>query len=117
MAIPTTAIVWAESMDPYDVLDYEADVTNLLDGSEVASFSVAPTAESLLAGLKVGTAEYAPLLSSKIIRVWFSINNANQGDPLFDGTGATLPVEISVTTNSTPPRKRQRTFVLKVAQR
>lgn len=118
MAIPSNAVVWPEVMDPYDVLDYTVDVSDLLEaGENVASFTVTPLAESALVGLTLGTSSYATSIAGNVIRIWLSIASGQQDNAAFNGTGATLPIEISVTTTSTPPRKKQRTAVVKVAQR
>ena len=116
MAIPPTTIVWPESMDPYDVVDYTIDVSNLLEANEsIASYVVSLPAESVLVGLSLGVNEYGSTISSNIVRVWFSTIKPN--DPAFDYPGTTLPVEITVTTTATPPRKKQRTLGVKVVQR
>lgn len=118
MAIPPTALVWEEPMDPYDVVDYTIDTTPLLsDLEDVASYTVVPLAESELLGLEVGTAEYAPSITDNVILVWLQVDPAFQANPAFSGAGQTLPLEVSITTNSSPPRKRQRTVVVKVMQR
>lgn len=115
--IPATAAIWAESLDPYDVVDFTVDVTPLLDGDSIAAYSIVPLAESALLGLTVGINEYAPsILTGNILQLWLSIEASKQGAPEFD-KGVSLPVEISVTTTSNPPRKRQRTMVVKVNQR
>lgn len=117
MAIPVNALVWPETMDPYDVVDYTVDVSNLLSSDSVSSFTIVPYTESTLLGLEVGTGSYAPSITGNIITVWLQVNVANQANPAFDGAGASLPLELSITTNSSPARKRQRTLVVKVAQR
>lgn len=117
MAIPANALVWAETMDPYDVVDFTIDVTNLLSSDSVSSFTITPYTESTLLGLEIGSGAYAPSIAGNIITVWLQIGLANQANPAFDGAGATLPIELSITTNSSPVRKRQRTLVVKVAQR
>lgn len=118
MAIPATALVWAESMDPYDVVDYAVDCTAILDeGENIASYTVVPYAESTLLGLTTGTGAYATSLSGKILTIWLSVQAAKQEDPAFLGAGTSLPISLSITTSSTPARKKQRTLVVKVQQR
>lgn len=117
MAIPKTAFVWDDTMDPYDVVDYKVDVSTLLQsGESVDSYTIVAPAESVLAGLTIGTASYASTISGNMITMWLSIASAKQLDAIFD-TGVNLPVELSISTNSSPPRKRQITLVVKVAQR
>ncbi|RZK45224.1 MAG: hypothetical protein EOO61_00780 [Hymenobacter sp.] len=103
-------------MDPYDVVDYTVDVTNLLEtGETVASYTISPTAEAALLGLALGINEYGSTISNNVIRIWISTTKPN--DTAFDGTGVTLPIELTVMTNAQPPRKKQRTLGVKVAQR
>lgn len=116
MAIPTTTTVWPESMDPYDIVDYTVDVTNLLESGEgVAGYTLALPAESVLLGLSLGADEYTSTISNNVIRMWLSTTKPN--DAAFDGTGAILPIELTVTTTANPPRKKQRTLAVKVIQR
>jgi hypothetical protein len=118
MAIPTTALVWPESMDPYDVVDYSIDCKAILDeGENVAGYTITPYAEAALLGLSTGTGNYATSISGSIITVWLQIAANKQEDAAFDGNGASLPLSLSITTSSTPPRKKQRTLVVRVQQR
>jgi hypothetical protein len=120
MTIPVNAYVWDEQMDPKDVVDYVVDVSGLLDtanGEGIASYTLTLNAEATALGLTLGTAGYAisqPTPTS--YRIWFSISAGFQSNAAFDGTGTSLPMELTITTNSTPARTRQRTLVLKVAQ-
>ena len=115
MAIPATTYIFKESMDPYDVVDYVADVSGMLEAGEaVASFNLLVPAESALLGFELKTSGgYATTLTNSELRFWASINATKQTDPAFI-SGATIPVEINITTNSTPPRKKQRTLAVKV---
>jgi hypothetical protein len=116
MATPPTTTVWPESMDPQDIVDYTVDISTLLEeGETAASYTISLPAESVLLGLTLGTGEYASTITNNIIRMWLSCSKPN--DTAFDGTGVTLPIEISTISNATPPRKKQRTLGVKVAQR
>jgi hypothetical protein len=126
MPIPTDAFVFPEDMDPKDQVDYEIDLTGtveepgmLEDGEECASFDLTLLAESVAVGLELGTGSRAPVLinTNKGIRVWFEVDSAEWGNAAFDGAGATLPMELTVTTNTSPSRRRQRTLVLEVKQK
>jgi hypothetical protein len=118
MAIPVNALVWPESMDPSDVVDYSVDCTAILDeGETISTYTVAPYAESVLLGLTMGTSTYATTLVGNILTMWLSIAAAKQEDVAFAGTGATLPISLTLNTSSTPSRKKQRTVVVKVQQR
>lgn len=117
MAFPVSTKIWEESMDPYDVVDYQVDLSPLLEDTEgVASYTVDPLPESELYGLEIGVAAYAPLLVGTELTLWLSINSTYQSNAVFTN-GITLPIEISITTDSSPPRKKQRTVAVKVIQR
>ena len=118
MPIPQNAIVWDEPMDPYDVVDYTIDLSPLLTTNEsIDTFTAIPGAESQLLGLTVGDGDYAPEISANVLRIWLSIAPGKQTSASFLNTGVSLPIEISVTTNSSPSRKHQRTVVVKVLER
>ena len=119
MAIPTTATTWADTMDPSDLVDYTVDFANVLDvGESISTYTITPLSESTLLGLTVNTTGgYSNSLVGSKITMWLSIASANQSDAAFSGAGTSLPIEVAIVTNSTPPRKRQRTVVVKVAQK
>jgi hypothetical protein len=120
MAIPSTAFKWSTAMDPTDVTDYLFDVTGLLDTANnegVSSYTLTLASESVALGLTIGTGAYATSSpSTNVYRVWFSIDPAYQSNGAFDGGGTSLPMTLTITTNSSPARTRQRTLVLPVAQ-
>lgn len=119
MAIPTSALVWDDPMDPSDIVDYVVDFASILDtGEAIASFTVVAPSDSTLLGLTIpSTGAYVPVQTGTQIRIWVQIDAGQISNSAFSGTGATLPIEVTVTTNSVPPRKRQRTLVVKVVQR
>lgn len=111
--------VWPEALDPSELLDYEIDWSSILiDGEEIASYLVEVPAESLLYGLQVGVpGGYATTVTNgTVMRIWVSVAVGSRNDPDFI-TGITLPIEVTVTTDATPPRIRQRTLGVKVIQR
>ena len=118
MATPDTAKIFEETLDPYDVLDFEVDVAPLLEvGEGVASYELSLPTESTLLGLEILTTDgYVTTMESNIIRFYVGIELAEQANPAFVA-GATLPIEVNVTTNSVPPRKKQRTVAVTVVQR
>lgn len=117
MAFPATTKVWEESMDPYDVVDYKVDLNPLLSEDEsIVSYTVEPLTESELYGLDIGTSAYASELNLGELTIWLSIASDHQADVVF-ANGITLPIEISIITNSAPARKRQRTVAVRVIQR
>lgn len=117
MAIPTSAIVSPEVMDPYDIVDFKIDCTGLLEPYEmVSTYVVQPLSESVLLGLELAPAGYPTTLELNKITFWARIATVNQSDTIFQNE-VLLPLEISITTNAVPPRKRQRTVVLRVTQK
>lgn len=117
MPIPATTKVWPETMDPYDIVDYQVDLAPVLATAEsIVSYTVAAPAESELYGLTIGTGTRAPALVGTNLTLWLSIDSALQTSPAFI-KGLTLPIEITITTNSTPSRRKQRTVAVKVLQR
>jgi len=119
MAIPASTSVWPEMMDPYDILDFVVDCSGMLEPNElIASHTISLLAEASALGLVINTTSpYATTVESGTsIRVWFSILPAEQGNPAFN-TSATLPMELVITTNAVPPRRKQRTLAVKVGQK
>ena len=111
-------------MDPADVVDYElglgpdgGDDALLEEGEQVADWTLTLSAEAVALGLEVGTGDYAPSQPTPTsFRFWFSVDALLQDDAAFDGAGASLAMELTIETDSTPARTRQRTLVLQVAQ-
>jgi hypothetical protein len=118
MAVPAEAKVFAEALDPADIVDFEIDLSPLLEGAEtIATHTETIPPESALLGLEFKTTGgYATSLTGNILRIWLGIADAQQSNAAF-ATGVTLPIELTITTNSTPARKKQRTVAVKVIQR
>lgn len=118
MAVPSDAKIFAESIDPYDIVDYEIDLAPLLEvGEDVASHTLTIPTESALLGLEIKTTGgYTTNLNANILRFWLGINAIEQGNAAFVN-GVILPIEVSITTNSTPLRRKKRTVALKVIRR
>jgi hypothetical protein len=120
MAIPSTTLEFAEVLDPHDTLDYVVDATGLLEaGESILSYTITPLAEASALGLTVlNSGGYSnSLISGNKIRFWVNISVGLRGDVAFNGSGASLPLEIAITTTSMPPRTKQRTIAIRVAQR
>ena len=117
MAIPAATKIWAETMDPYDLVDYKIDLSPLLTtGEGINSVVVSVPASSALYGLTVGSTSRAPVLTGTDLTVWLSIDSAFQAEPKFI-KGLTLSIEVTITTDSTPSRRKQRSVAVKVIQR
>lgn len=113
-AEPRTLFFWGNHMadtfpepfDPTDIQAYTFDLTNVLESAEnIATATV--TADS---GLTVGGVGYPNVVGTKTVRFWLSAANANMGP-----TEATIT--LTVTTNSTPARRLQRSGIVQVRQR
>lgn len=124
MAIPLTAFIWDDPMDPSDVVDFivdcaDPDLPLLEAGETIASFTLTLPAESVALGLTIGTSTRAPakINTDTAIKLWLSVDSGYIANAAFSGAGTSLPVEVTIVTSSTPSRTRQRTCVVKVAQR
>ena len=118
MAVPATASIFAEPMDPYEILDFEVGVASLLEvGETVSSYTVTLPTESSLLGLTINTtAPYATSITGNVIKFYLAVTVGEQANSAFTA-GVILPIEISVTTNAAAPRKKQRTVAVRVIQR
>jgi hypothetical protein len=112
------------TMDPSDIVDFWATVSQgtdigdmLRDGENVASWQLTATAEAVAAGFQIlQTADRLPHLVDRAFRFWVAIAAARQSDDVFSGKGVELVTELTVTTDSTPSRRFQRSMTVKVAQ-
>jgi hypothetical protein len=112
MAIPPTAIVWPESLDPSDILDFSINCAALLESDEtVDTFTAIAGPEAALFGLTITNTA----LDSNIISMWLAIAPEKISDTAFLNAGTLLPVEITINTDS--GRRWQRTAVIRVAQK
>lgn len=120
MAIPPNAKVWSRTLDPTDLGDYVASLTGgtiplLQDGETFETYTLELLGESAALGLTIGTGDYATTEDGETLTIWLSIAEGLRGDAAFAGEGASLPMELTVETDSAPPRRWQRTLVVKVA--
>jgi len=110
----------SHAIDPYDVLNYEIDLSPLLEaGERFVSAEIAVLPASAVQGFKIP--EDGPYgafeLDDRHIRIWPQIAPEDQGSAGWSGQGATCGFEVYATTDSMPPRKWQRTVLIRVAQR
>lgn len=112
------AEVFSEAMDPYEILDFEVDVTNLLaPGEAIQTYSLSLPTESQLLGLEIqATAPYTIERTNNIIRFWLGVISEEHLNPVYNA-GATLPIQINILTNTGTTRRRQRTVAVQVFQR
>lgn len=118
---------WEAQLDPSDKVDFYADFGEVGgEGTEpvlavdekIASYTVVPTADAAAAGLLVGeTGQYAhsKVNDDRTVKMWLSIDADKRGNCEF-GTdaGLALGVEVSIETDSVPPRSFQRTWTVVV---
>lgn len=124
MPIPPNAHSLGPAMDPADVVDYELELgpdggsdALLEDGEQVDDWTLTLSAEAVALGLTLGTGDYAPVQPTPTsFRFWFSVDAMLQDDSAFDSAGSSLAMELTIETDSMPPRTRQRTLILQVAQ-
>lgn len=108
------------SLDPYDQLDYELNLTPLLeDGEQFETIAIAVLPSATLLGFSIPTTgEYAAAaVSNARVRIWPKIDVDEQDADAWAGTGTSCALEVSATTDSEPPRLWQRTVRVPVAQK
>lgn len=116
MPIPAGAVAWAQPLDPSDRADYVVQLGGLMSDSETISTATATLLpEAVALGLKIiEGAGFGPSIADDTnLEMWFEIDPAFRDNAAFVG-GASLPLEIAIVTNATPPRRFQRTMVLRV---
>lgn len=113
---------WTAPLDPSDHVEYVADFRGakpLLEvGEKIATYTVDLSPEAIAAGLVVDEAgEFAHKLvdDDSAVEMWFTIDEEKRGDEAFV-RGVKLGVIVTATTDSDPPRRRQRTWRLSAKQ-
>jgi hypothetical protein len=119
MAIPPDAVQWRQPIDPTDRTNFVAQFGQLLeDGEIIDEVELTLLAESVALGLTIiEDAEHGPFIADDTnVELWFEVDEAHQSNAAFSGQGTTLPVQITITTDATPPRRYQRTMIVQVLQ-
>ncbi len=124
MANPPNAETITRPMDPADIEHFTITITSasdgtglLNDGEDVADYTLALTAEAIAAGLIIKEGDgYETELNGRSIGFWLEVDAEKQADAAFTGAGLALGLEVTVTTTATPPRVKQKTVVVQVAQ-
>ena len=123
MALPPNAVRWPDPMDPSDLIDYRADFRGpkpLLEPNErVANYTVTLTEEAVALGIIISQAPgYAPRLVNDLSAcdLYFEVDPAERENPAFAGAGIEVGVVFTVWTDDNRERRRQRTWILGVAQ-
>ena len=120
MAYPTLAQAISDNIDPKEEIDIVLDCTDLLEEGEQIDpgYTLTVLAESVALGLTImsgGGYDQDLIEGDRMIRIWVTIDPLFQTDAAFDAV-TLLPVELTFETNSTPPRTRQRTFLIPFVQ-
>lgn len=125
------AVEWQGAMDPAERVEYIASFTGgdepvLRAGETIASYSLAVSAEGAALGLTIENAgEYVSRLvdvvdgeaapGSSAILIWLSVAPEMQSNEVFVG-GAKVGVIATIETTATPPRRRERTWLVELRQ-
>ncbi len=122
MAVPSKAVAFSAIMDPGELLDFDilmnsGTVKLLADGESAASYTLALYPEAIALGFTIrNDGLYAPVNDGTKLSLWFEVAPEFWLSSAFDGSGAMMAMVLTVTTNSVPPRRRQRTLTLGVTQ-
>lgn len=122
MAIPPGAAAWSRVLDPADLQDLRIDLrtpgkTALQDGEAIKEYTLILYPDAAFVGFNIeADGLYAPSNTADSITFWASVDPAMREDPMFQGAGVTVGMELTVTTTSTPSRRFQRTLKIGVAQ-
>ncbi len=88
----------------------------LEDGEIILGFEISPTPPAVSAGLSISTTPgHEPRLAGDAVGFWPRLDPAANENPVFDGAGVDLGIEITLTTSL--ERTIQRTGFIRVRQR
>ncbi|WP_375290404.1 hypothetical protein [Qipengyuania sp.] len=107
-------------LDPYDKLNFEIDMSALLEeGERFASVDFAVTPASSILGFTIpDNGAYAPFdKDDSHLILWPQIDAGKIDAGTWSGQGRLCNFEMTMQTDSTPPRHWQRTIAISVAQR
>lgn len=121
MAIPALAQIFEASMDPADEVDWVLDFSDLLEpGEQVLVYTLELMAEAIALGLEImtgGDRDHQLIESDTALLFWLRVADGYKLNVAFDGQGGTtLPIVVTIITNSVPARTRQRTALVRVVQ-
>lgn len=119
--LPTGAVAWQQPYDPGDHAPYAIDFGALLEvGEQIAAIEeITMNATAALLGVGVDAeTDYAPIIDTdgEKIQMWFVVDEASWAESSFNAGGVKLPVTARVLTDSTPPKRYERTGVLTMRQ-
>jgi hypothetical protein len=123
MALPLLAPVVRRRLDPRDTMDVYVQLTQgddlrdiLQPGEEVTAFTVRLTAESVAAGVRIGTGRNAPRYAALVFAVQLSVDPLLRDNPIFSGSGFLGGFELTFPT-SLEDREKQYTVGFRVVQK
>ena len=74
------------------------------------------TTTAAAVGLKIVERNgYSNKLSGNLLSIYLEIDPDMRGSALFNGGGVSVPIELLITTSATPPRIKQRSFLVRIA--
>ena len=112
---------FTDLLDPQEELDFKINLSDLLEeGEAIDSWTLEPLPEATALGLTImsGSGRDAVLTDNATsVTFWLEVAEAFQDNAAFANGGTALPLQITVVTDASPARTRQRTFNVTVAQR
>ena len=122
MALPPKASVWADSMDPSDLVEYRADFAGgpkpLLEPNEkIASYTATLHESAVQHGVFISEADgFEPkrVNDDTAVELAFEVDVEERENPAFAAGGVQVGVVFTVIT--TDGRRRQRTWVWTIEQ-
>lgn len=121
MAVPPTAVAFAQGLDPHEELDFIIPCAPVLESAEeISTYTLTPLAEAVALGLTImsgSSRDHAKIEGNRSILMWLEIDDGFKTNVSFDGGGVRLPMEVTIVTNSSPARTRQFTALVPVAQK
>lgn len=120
--IPLGAGVWLQNYDPADHAPYAFDFSQLLDDAEKIGQidEIVMSASAALLGVSVddtvGASPIIDVTNGDKVQLWFVVDPASWDAVWFELGGALIPVTVRVATNTSPPKRYERTGVLTVRQ-
>jgi hypothetical protein len=120
MPTPATAVPFPSTADPYDHVEWVMQCAGkiLEEGEEIASFSAALDSGAIALGVSIdsgGATAPVRVDANQSVQIWLTVDPSFQDNPAFEA-GVQVAITLSITTNSTPARKRQRTWVATLVQ-
>lgn len=115
------SVKWKAMLDPSDKADFYADFAGgndpvLEPGEKIAEYDIAVTAKAAQFGLtfdEAGPYAHQKVNDDTAVKMWLSIDEEYRASADFCA-GIDLGVEVTITTDSVPPRVWQRTWLVTV---